>query len=84
MSDDVTAMLLQNRNALVTGAGRGLGATLAAGLAAHGARVICTDIDAAAAQQTADRIVASGGKAAAFELDVTHVNGGAKVGHSAA
>ncbi|MER7949077.1 SDR family NAD(P)-dependent oxidoreductase [Streptomyces sp. NPDC096079] len=42
--------------ALVTGAARGIGAATAARLAAEGARVLVTDIDEAAARETADRI----------------------------
>jgi NAD(P)-dependent dehydrogenase (short-subunit alcohol dehydrogenase family) len=58
---------LAGRLALVTGAGRGNGAAIAAGLAAAGARVIATDIDATAAAATAARI---GGGAQGFGLDV--------------
>lgn len=37
---------LEGRIALVTGAGRGLGAATARALAAAGARVVATDVDA--------------------------------------
>lgn len=42
--------------AVVTGAGNGLGAEIAALLAGRGLRVVCADIDAAAAERTAARI----------------------------
>jgi len=63
--------VLLGRLALVTGAGRGNGAAIARGLAAAGAEVIVTDIDKDAARAIADSIVADGGKARSFMLDVT-------------
>lgn len=59
---------LENRRALVTGAGGGIGAAIAARLAAEGARVMVVDVDGAAADATAQRI---GGGAAAFAADVS-------------
>jgi len=47
---------LNNRIAVVTGAGSGLGRSIAAGLARAGAMVALTDIDENAAQETADII----------------------------
>jgi NAD(P)-dependent dehydrogenase (short-subunit alcohol dehydrogenase family)/rhamnose utilization protein RhaD (predicted bifunctional aldolase and dehydrogenase) len=47
---------LHNRIALVTGAGSGLGRSIAVGLARAGALVALTDIDEATAQETADII----------------------------
>ncbi|RZL62632.1 MAG: glucose 1-dehydrogenase [Variovorax sp.] len=64
-------MLLQRQLALVTGAARGAGAAIAAGLAAEGATVIVTDIDGEGAEQTACSITDSGGTAHALALDVT-------------
>lgn len=64
-------MKLQNRTALVTGAGQGNGAAIALGLAAERARVVCTDINPQAAAETARQIVERGGASLSAELDVT-------------
>src|SRR6516162_8663657 len=63
-------MLLDKRLAVITGAGQGNGAAIARGLAAHGARVIATDIDAQTAERTASEIRAQGREAWAYRLDV--------------
>ena len=70
---------LLGRLALVTGAGRGNGAAIARGLAAAGAEVIVTDIDKDAARTIADSIVADGGKARSFMLDVADAEGCVKL-----
>lgn len=57
-----------DRAALVTGAGSGIGAALAAALIEAGAHVFCTDVDEAAAHGTA---TALGPRARAEALDVT-------------
>ena len=58
------------KQAIVTGAGSGIGAALARALVAAGADVSCTDIDAAAAERTAG--AATGPGSARFaRLDVT-------------
>lgn len=62
--------LLAGHTVLVTGAGLGIGAAVAQGLSRMGAQLIATDIDGAAAQATASRIVAAGGRARACALDV--------------
>lgn len=64
-------MLLDGMTALVTGAGQGNGAAIAIGLADHGAAVVCTDVNLESAQETASRIVARGGAASAYALDVS-------------
>jgi NAD(P)-dependent dehydrogenase (short-subunit alcohol dehydrogenase family) len=56
--------------AVVTGAGAGIGAAAARALATAGASVAVTDINAKDAAAVADKIVADGGSAASYELDV--------------
>ncbi|MBV9516143.1 MAG: SDR family NAD(P)-dependent oxidoreductase [Mycobacteriaceae bacterium] len=63
-------MNLSGKQAVVTGAGSGIGAALARALVAAGADVLCTDIDAAAAEQTA-AAAGTPGTARAAQLDVT-------------
>ena len=59
---------VDGRTALVVGAGSGIGAAVAEGLAAFGATVICADARVDAATATADTI---GSPAVAFGLDLT-------------
>ncbi|MDV3128099.1 SDR family oxidoreductase [Mycobacterium sp. 21AC1] len=54
----------------VTGAGSGIGRATALAFAAEGAEVVVSDIDEAAAKETAAQIAARGGTAHAYELDV--------------
>lgn len=64
-------MKLKDRLAVVTGAGQGVGACIAKGLAEEGARVILADIQQENAARTADEIHGSGGEAWAYAVDVT-------------
>ena len=62
---------LTGRTALVIGGGSGIGQAAAEGMAAYGARIICADLNAESAQETATRIVAAGGRATAQQFDMT-------------
>lgn len=62
---------LTGRSALVTGAARGIGASVAHALANAGANVLVTDVDASAASAVAEKIAADGGAAASMGLDVS-------------
>lgn len=56
--------------AVVTGAGSGLGASMVQRFAAVGMAIVALDIDAGRAQETADAVVAAGGRAIAMGVDV--------------
>lgn len=58
-------------SAVVTGAGSGIGAAFAIELGRRGGAVVCSDVDQAAAQRTADAITHQGGKAIAIRCDVS-------------
>jgi len=62
---------LDGRVAILTGAGRGIGAATAAKLAAEGAAVAVTDMDLGPAEETAETIRSAGGRALAVGVDVT-------------
>ncbi len=70
INDRIAPSILQNRLALVTGAGQGNGAAIARGLARAGAAVIVTDINAETAARTAAEIERAGGRAWSYTLDV--------------
>lgn len=55
--------------AIVTGGGSGLGEAIGKDLAAHGAKVVLTDIDLTRAERVADEIRKAGGEASAVEQD---------------
>ena len=62
---------LSGRGALVIGAGSGIGAASAEGLADFGANVLCADLDGSAAERTARRIEDGGGAARGVAMDIT-------------
>lgn len=63
---------LQDKTAIVTGGGGGIGGATCRRLAAEGAKVAVFDRDLAAAQKVAADIKAAGGSAAAFHCDITN------------
>lgn len=65
-----TALRFTDRIAVITGGGHGIGRASAARIAAEGGTVVIWDRDAAAAQDAADSIVVSGGRAHAATVDV--------------
>lgn len=65
--------LLQNKSAIVTGSGRGIGKSIAKLFAEHGASVVINDIDADVAEATAKEIQDAGGKAVVCAGSVTDV-----------
>ena len=65
------AGLLDNQVAIITGAGRGIGAAAAKLFAEHGARVVVSDRDAEPAEAVVAAITGAGGEAIAVPGDVT-------------
>lgn len=64
-------MLLEDKNAIVTGAGSGVGRASALRFAEEGASVVCADIDADAAKETARLVEEAGGTAVPVTVDVS-------------
>lgn len=62
-------MILQNKNAVIYGAGGSLGGAVARALAAAGARVFLTGRSLSSVKQTADAILVLGGKVEVDEVD---------------
>jgi len=64
-------MALQGRVSLITGAGRGIGKSIALALAHAGSDIVICDVDVEAAQQTQSEIEALGRRALGVKVDVT-------------
>jgi 3-oxoacyl-[acyl-carrier protein] reductase len=62
---------LQDLVAVITGAGSGIGRCSALAFAEEGASVVVADVQSATAEETAQQIRSSGGKAEAVTVDVT-------------
>jgi 3-oxoacyl-[acyl-carrier protein] reductase len=63
--------LLDGRNAIVTGSARGLGLAMAERFGAEGARVVLSDVDAAALEEAQHKLSADGLEVSAIRADVT-------------
>lgn len=71
-------MKLNQRVAVITGAGSGIGRAMALAFAHEGAFILAGDLNGAAAEETASLVIGNGGKCRAYTVDVTvpeQVNG---------
>lgn len=64
-------MNLQDKVAIITGAGRGIGKAIAVTLAREGAKIIINDVDLQSAEEVVKEIINTGQKALAFRVDVS-------------
>ena len=65
-------MRLLDNVAIITGAGQGIGQATAVKFAKEGAKVVACDINKASVQATVDLVLAGGGEAIGFIVDVTN------------
>jgi len=63
--------MFNDQTIVITGAGRGIGASAALQFAEHGANVVVNDLDTSMADETAQAIQSQGGQAVAVAGDVT-------------
>ncbi|HUP27239.1 MAG TPA: SDR family oxidoreductase [Chloroflexia bacterium] len=63
-------MKLQDRVAVITGAGSGIGRSMALLFSREGARILAGDVNGSAAQETAAMIIEAGGQCKPFTVDV--------------
>lgn len=66
----MSLLTFTNRTALITGAGRGIGKAIADQLAAQGVKVLCVSKNPDSCGAVAAGIIAAGGKAQAYPVDV--------------
>ncbi|MEA3333626.1 MAG: SDR family NAD(P)-dependent oxidoreductase, partial [Pseudomonadota bacterium] len=64
--------MLSKKTAVITGAGSGIGKTIANHLAKHGAKVVVADLNETAARESADEINAQNGTSLAVGCDVAN------------
>src|ERR1700730_1526910 len=67
-------MILQNKNAIIYGAGGSMGSAVAKALASAGARVFLTGRNLSSLQKVADEILTSGGSVEVSQVDALNEN----------
>jgi NAD(P)-dependent dehydrogenase (short-subunit alcohol dehydrogenase family) len=70
---------IEGKVAIVTGGGSGLGEAIGKALAAHGAKVVLSDINLAGAERVASEIAAAGGTAVAVAQDTARADDSERV-----
>jgi NAD(P)-dependent dehydrogenase (short-subunit alcohol dehydrogenase family) len=73
MGNDAMKQCLQEKIAIVTGAGQGIGKAVALRLAREGANVVIADVNLKTAQQTSEEIQALNRRALACHIDIANV-----------